>query len=77
MTRGGVAQLVEPLLCKQDVAGSSPVASTMGETVPRYAMITPRREHPVPGFPVQFASQTRQAWWQHGELMRSLTSWMW
>jgi len=25
---GGIAQLVERLLCKQDVAGSNPVAST-------------------------------------------------
>ena len=29
MTRGGVAQLVERLLCKQNVAGSIPVASTI------------------------------------------------
>ena len=26
---GGIAHLVERLLCKQDVAGSSPVTSTM------------------------------------------------
>ena len=28
MKRGGIAQLVERLLCKQDVSGSSPLTST-------------------------------------------------
>ena len=29
VTQGGVAQLVEHLLCKQGVVGSSPIASTI------------------------------------------------
>ena len=29
---GGIAQLVERLLCKQDVSGSSPLTSTKKET---------------------------------------------
>ena len=28
MEKGGIAQLVERLLCKQDVSGSSPLTST-------------------------------------------------
>ena len=34
---GGLAQLVERLLCKQDVSGSSPLTSTFGKkTAPNY-----------------------------------------
>jgi hypothetical protein len=34
---GGLAQLVERLLCKQDVSGSSPLTSTCGDCQNRKA----------------------------------------
>lgn len=43
MKEGGIAQMVERLLCKQDVSGSSPLTSTSDATL--LMLHQPRNAH--------------------------------
>lgn len=44
MKEGGIAQLVERLLCKQDVSGSSPLTSTKKEESQKFSTIINREK---------------------------------